>query len=166
MQFSPETPRQNITIQGAQFTIPTPFTEGHVLTAGEASQMNQLLTENVRNNLSGKAKARAEKNEAALTQDEVDAYVSEYEFGERKAGSGEARLSPEEREARRIARERISAALKQKGVKVDKDNMEKMVTTLAAREDIIKEARKRVQATSKISIEELDLDTLVQKEAA
>lgn len=157
MQFDASTPRGEFTCQGQTFTIPLPYVAGHQLTEGEASQVNQLLTENVRNNFAGKQKARAEKGEPLLTQDDLDAYVAEYEFGVRKAGSGEARLTPVEREARRISRDRITEALKAQGKKVEKETMEQLVSQLAAREDIVREAEKRVKAVSKISIEELGL---------
>jgi|SRR5215207_3210278 len=157
MQFDPSTPRAEVTIQGAVFALPTPFAAGHSLTEGEASAMNQLLAENVRNNVAGKMKARAEKGEVQITQAEVDAYVAEYEFGIRKVGGGEARLTPVEREANRIARDRISAALKERNQKVEKEVMAELVAKLATREDILKEAEKRVKAVSKISIEELGL---------
>lgn len=158
MNFSPETPRGEVTIAGTAFTIPLPFVAGHAVTEGEASALNQVLAENVRNNVAGKIKVRAEKGEPAFTQADLDAYVSEYEFGIRKVGTGEARLTPIEREARRIARDRINAALKAKNVKVEKEAMENMVSQLAARQDIVKEAEKRVRAVEKISIEELGLD--------
>jgi hypothetical protein len=160
MQFDASTPRAEVTIQGQTFTLPTPFTAGHQLTEGEASQMNQLLAENVRNNFAGKMKAQADKPEAerkAFTQEDLDAYVAEYEFGVRKAGNGEARLTPVEREARRIAKSAIEAKLKERGAKVDKETMETLVAQLAVREDIVKEAEKRQRAVSKISIEELGL---------
>lgn len=166
MQFDTSTPRNSVTIQGAEFTIPAVFTPGHQLSEGEASQMNQLLAENVRNNFAGKMKARAEKGEPAYTQEDLDAYVAEYEFGVRKAGTGEARLSPVEREARRIARDRISAALKSRNQKVEKEQMETLVSQLSVRPDIVKEAEKRIRAVEKISIEELGLDLGETQEAA
>jgi hypothetical protein len=158
MQFDTSTPRAEITIQGTDFSIPQPFVEGHNCTAGEASALNQLLAENTRNNFAGKMKQRKEKGEADYTQEDLDAYIAEYEFGVRRAGSGEARLTPVEREARRIARDRITTALKSRNQKVDKEKMEELVTQLAARDSVLKEAEKRVKATEKISIEELGLD--------
>jgi hypothetical protein len=161
MQYDASTPRTEITIQSQTFTLPQPFTAGHPLTEGEASQMNQLLAENVRNNFAGKIKAQADKPEAErkeFTQADLDAYVTEYEFGVRRAGNGEARLTPVEREARRIARDTISAKLKELGKKVDKDTMENLVSTLAAKDHVVKEAEKRVKATAKISLDELGLD--------
>jgi len=158
MQFDASTPRAEITIQGATFSLPTPFVAGHAVTEGEASALNQLLAENMRNNIAGKIKVRAEKGEPEFTQADVDAYVAEYEFGVRKVGTGEARLSPVEREANRIARDRIQAALKERNQKVDKEVLAELVTKLATREDIVREAEKRVKAIGKISIEELGLD--------
>jgi hypothetical protein len=166
MHVTAETPRAEVTIQGAVFTIPVPYAAGHTLTEGEASQLNQVLLENIRNNVAGKIKARAEKGEATVTQAEVDSYVESYEMGVRRQGTGEARLTPVEREARRIARDRISTALKARNQKVEKEQMEDLVSKLASREDIVREAQKRVKAVEKISIEELGLGDEPQQAAA
>lgn len=161
MQFTDQTPRVEFTCQGSTFTIPQPYVPGpRELTEGEASTLNQIFVENVRNNFAGKQKARAEKNEALLGQSDLDAYMAEYEFGVRKAGSGEARLTPVEREARRIARDRVTARLKELNRKVEKETMETLVSQLAAKPEVIKEAEKRVKAVERISIEELGLDQL------
>jgi hypothetical protein len=170
MQFTDQTPRTEFTCQGIVFTCPQPYVPGpRELTEGEASTLNQTMVENVRNNFAGKLKANAEKPEAerkTFTQADVDAYVTEYEFGVRKAGSGEARLTPVEREARRIARDRITAVLKERNQKVDKDRMEVLVSELAAKPAVVKEAEKRVAAVGKISIEELGLGDEPQEKAA
>ena len=71
---------RTITIAGEQFAIPSPYVAGHVCTEGEAHALNQTLRENARNNLSGKAK------EGKLTQADVDAYISSYQFGANGGG--------------------------------------------------------------------------------
>ena len=43
--------RQRLLIQGVKFTIASPYAEGYKLKPNEASAMNQLLAENIRNNL-------------------------------------------------------------------------------------------------------------------
>lgn len=167
MNFNAETPRNEITIQGTVYTVPAPFVEAHPITAGEASALNQLLAENVRNNVAGKIKAEVAKAEeekrdpVPFTQEEVDEYVADYEFGVRRAGgSREASLPPEEREARRIAREMIGAKLKEKGLTIKSvapEKMEELVAQLATREDVKKEADRRVKQVGKISLEGLEL---------
>ena len=59
---------QTITIQGGQFQIPMPFSEGHTLNGPEASAMNQLFAENIRNNFAGKMKKAEEAKEAVPGQ--------------------------------------------------------------------------------------------------
>lgn len=169
MNITSETPRHEVTIQSQVFTIPAPYSEGHTLTSGEASALNQLLTENVRNNFAGKIKAQADKPEnerQVFTQEDLDAYVAEYEFGVRRVGGGssEAKYSPEEREARKIAREKVTAALKARNIKINSvsaEKMEELVSAASQREEIVKEARRRVKAAGQISLEELGLDAPV-----
>lgn len=167
MQFNAETPRNALTIQGYEFTVPAPFVAGYAITEGEASALNQLLAENVRNNFAGKIKAEKEKAEAEgrepneFTQEDLDAYVTDYEFGVRRSGgSREAAFPPDVREARRIATDMIKTALKAKNIKlnsVDSEKLEAMVVELSQREDIVKEAQRRLKQVEKISIEDLDL---------
>lgn len=160
MQFNADTPRSEATIQGLKFTIPEPFKAGHVCTEGEASSLNQTLRENVRNNVAAQIKAEEEKAEGerkTFTQEDVDAYVADYEFGIR-AARGEARLSPEEREARNIARNIINAKLKESNTaKPDADTMEAWIKQVASQPPVVKEAARRVKSVSGIAIEGLDL---------
>ena len=167
MQFNSDTPRNEITIQSVQFLVPAPFVEGHTVTAGEASALNQLLAENVRNNFAGKMKAAQSKAEETgtpaeeFTQEHLDAYVAEYEFGVRRSGgSRESSFPPDVREARRIATDMIKTALKAKNLtikSVEPEKMEEMVVQLSGREDVVKEAQRRLKQVEKISIEDLDL---------
>jgi hypothetical protein len=101
---------ESITIAGTSFTVPSPFTEGHVLTAGEASQLNQVFHENIRNNFSKKVKA------GTATQADIDAYAASYKMGVRTGGG---RVSdPVRREALRIVTDKIVAQLRSRGDKV------------------------------------------------
>lgn len=103
-------------------------------------------------------------NTVAFTQEQFDAYAAEYEFGARRSGGSEAKLSPVEREARRIARDRLDARLRELGKKIDKKsdegkaNYETLIAQIAAKPEVLREAEKRVKAVDKISIEELGLD--------
>jgi hypothetical protein len=47
---------EDVTIAGEVFKIDTPYTEGHTCTAGEASALNQVRHENLRNNFAKKVK--------------------------------------------------------------------------------------------------------------
>lgn len=162
MQFDQSTPRANLTIGDNQFTVPACFVTGHSLSENEAKAMNQLLRENIRNNLAARLRDNGDGQVRGLTQEEVDEYVGEYEFGAGRGG-GESRLSPVERKARQIAREKVISALKQKGKKIDtkteegKRNMEALVAQVAARPEIIKEAEKQLKSIEKIALEDLDI---------
>jgi hypothetical protein len=167
------TPRGDITIQGLTFPCPQPYVEGHVLTSNEASALNQTFAENVRNNCAGRVKAnqklQAEGAEGTKTDEELlaefEAYANSYEFGQRRVSAGvrEDRMDPVEREARKIARDRVVVKLREKGFtlkSVSQERMEELVSTLSAKEDIRKEAERRVKQLTKISLDELDLDDL------
>jgi len=101
---------EQITIAGHEFNVPVRYEEGHELTAGEASALNQTYHENIRNNLAKRAK------EGTLTQADVDAYENEYQFGIRAAGTGVTR-DPVMSEAMRIAKKQIGELLKKSGKK-------------------------------------------------
>ena len=102
---------EQITIAGQTFNVPLRYEEGHELTAGEASALNQTFHENIRNNLAKKAK------EGTLTQDEVDQYASTYQFGVRAAGTGVTR-DPIMSEAMRIAKKQVGDLIRKSGRKV------------------------------------------------
>jgi hypothetical protein len=105
MNISPDTARRSdFTIQGVVLSIPEPFLAGHVVTEGEASALNQLLAENVRNNLAEDVKESKEKGLSLdAIQKIVDDYVQEYEFGVRRIGFRTS--DPVESAAREIALE-------------------------------------------------------------
>src|SRR6516162_3885340 len=70
----------SMTIQGLQFDIKTPYKEGHMITAGEASQLNQVRMENIRNNFASVVrnavqdyrKANGLDEEAEVPLDQLD----------------------------------------------------------------------------------------------
>lgn len=103
--------RQELTINGTTFTVMERYEEGHEITAGEASALNQTLRENIRNNLSKKE---------GLNQDMIDQYANEYQFGVRSAGSGRV-SDPVMAEYLRLAKAKIKDLLKAKGKKADGD---------------------------------------------
>lgn len=77
-----------ITIAGESFTVPLPYDEGHVLTANEASALNQTHSENLRNNFAPRVKEAKENGafDLEMLQSELDTYAEEYEFGVRTGG--------------------------------------------------------------------------------
>jgi hypothetical protein len=105
------TPRSSIVIAGETFTVPQPYGAGHVLTSNEASAMNQVFAENVRNNLASKVKALKEAGTFAsdVFQGTVDDYTNDYEFGQRTGGGRSG--DPVQAEAMSIARDLIRQAI-------------------------------------------------------
>lgn len=158
---------QTITIQGHEFTAPSPYTEGYTLKPNEASALNQVLGENLRNNFAGKVKAameEAQKNggqvDLTALQTEFDAYAAEYEFGARRSGGGGGGLpkDPVERMAHTIAREKIREMAKSKGKKLSPEQIAGLVPQLLEKNPSIRDlARQRVEDQKAISIEELEL---------
>lgn len=98
-----------ITIAGKPFSVEARYAEGHTLSANEASALNQVLFENLRNNFASKAKEGAD-------QAAFDAYASSYQFGVRTGGGGSR--DPIEQEAMSIARDTVRDAIKRAGKKL------------------------------------------------
>lgn len=116
MQITAETPKTIATVAGTTVNVPQPFFAGYALTENEAAAMNQLLTENLRNNIAGKAKAAKEKGTAFDIQAELDSYALNYQFGARSVGF--RATDPVERIMRSLARKKIESAVKAKGIKL------------------------------------------------
>lgn len=140
MQIPANAETKNITVQGVKLTVPQPYTEGHQLTENEAAALNQVLSENLRNNFAAqirRAKDEAEKAgekyqpDAEALQTEMDQYVAEYEFGVKRTGAAStAHLDPVEKEMHTLARNAIKQAIMAKGVKlkdVPKEKVESLV---------------------------------------
>lgn len=140
---------EQITIAGKIFNAPLRYEEGHELTAGEASALNQTYHENLRNNFAKRVKEAVDTG--AFDQDglqtEFDTYAEKYEFGVRTGGGGVTR-DPVQAEAMAIAKSMINAALKKKGVKVTSVDAAaktaKAKQLIDKRPDITELARKRV----------------------
>lgn len=167
-----ETKVAEITVQGLTFNAPQPYAAGHVLTEGEASALNQTLAENLRNNFAPKVKAAlaefrkaneiSEDTEVGvdkLDKDELDKlfaeYAAAYEFGVRRASSPRVPKDPVEAEARKIALEKVKAAIKAKGfalASIDRERLEKLTDDALAKYPEIREmAKRRVEEMSSIA---------------
>lgn len=153
------------TIAGLEFTISQPYDEGHVCTAAEAKALNQTRSENIGNNMRKAVEAALEaqdKGDKSLINAihaEVAKYDSEYAFTLANVGASR-RLDPVEREARSIAREALKAHLSKTGRKIGVvpdgeteetwgEKVEANIDAIAAREDVVKEAKKRIAAKQK-----------------
>lgn len=168
----------SITIQGLEFNVDYPYSSGPIeLTAGEASALNQTRAENLRNNFAARIKSMIEEYREAnkladdeeiatsvLDKDTLDKefaeYASNYEFGVRQlGGGGRVPMDPVEREAWKIAEQKVKEALKASNVKltsVSKEKMTELVEAVIAKyPDITEEAKRRVAAVGSIVIEDL-----------
>jgi len=131
MDLSADTPRVQRTCEGMSLSFPSPFMDGDelTLTPGLASTLNQVLTENLRNNFAAKAKAM---KEGGATVEDVqvafDKYAAEYEFGVRRVGLRAA--DPVEAAAIEIAEDIVKSKLRERGEKL-KDVGTKKVRELA-----------------------------------
>lgn len=147
-------------IGGIAFEISQPYAEGHVLNAIEARVLNQTRSENIGNNVRAKI---AEMKEAGTSEDEIRALVSEvdseYVFNAARDGTGRV-VDPYEREARKIGRELLRAHLAETGRKLNvtpegltddewKEKIENEVDRIASNEEVLKAAKKNVDAKKK-----------------
>jgi hypothetical protein len=170
MKFDASTPRREVTIANHTFTVPAPYADGHVLSANEAAALNQLLGENIRNNMAsavklaldgapavegkdgkpGKDAVPPTHDSAAAFQPEIDKYVAGYEFG-----VGSVRVTdPVEKETIALATQIVKDALAKKGLKQDKESVDRYVQQIlgddAKSGPIRAQARKIVDQRKKV----------------
>jgi hypothetical protein len=166
-----------LTIQGLAFEISQPYSVGHVLTIGEASQLNQVRAENIRNNFASVVRGAIEAYRKAnslpddaevplseLDKDELDAklgkYDEEYVMGVRGGPSGpRIPVDPVQREAYRIGTDKVKMALKKKNISlnsVPKEKFDEYVKGVVNKyPEILEEARRRVNAGAEITLADL-----------
>jgi hypothetical protein len=136
----------NLTINGHQFEVPegllSRYGVGYTLaTEGEAHALQQVFTENLRNNFAPKVKAKLNGSEELTPEDqaalqaEFDAYASKYEFGVRGAGGGPRQvIDKTEKEVRAMAAAAITTKYKaMHGEKPPKDYLNETVNALLER---------------------------------
>lgn len=169
-----------ITIQGMSFEVDRPYSAGeHVLTAGEANALNQTRAENLRNNFASvvkkamvdyrKANNMVEDAEVPVDKLDHDAlntefekYVTEYQFSERAGGGGpRTPKDPVEREANRIAWDKIKIALGKQNIKIDSISgdrkAELIASAIAKYPAITEEAQRRVSTAADIALGDLNI---------
>lgn len=153
-----------ITIAGFEFAVPVRYTEGHQLTAGEASALNQTFHENLRNNFASKVKAATKDLEkdaefdTADLQEELDKYADAYQFGVRAVGQ-RVSADPVKREAMVLAKSAIRAALSKQGKKATPEAIAAAAEKLLASEkgeSYMEVARQRVEAAKSVAENTLD----------
>ena len=148
------------TINGLKFEISQPYVEGHVCTAAEARALNQTRSENIGNNARAKIKEMLDKS---TSEAEIAAYVNELDSGYvfTLAGVSAARkLDPVEREAIKLAKELLKEHLATTGRKLTvapdgqtkeewDDLIAEQVDKIAQNDEVLKAAKKNVEAKSK-----------------
>lgn len=149
---------EQITIAGHVFNVPVRYAEGHELTAGEASALNQTYHENLRNNFAKSVKEALEAGafDQGSFQEKLDEYALSYQFGVRSGGGGRT-TDPVMAEAMNIARGMIRAKLReQKRKNVDPKAINEAAKNLIAkRADIMELARQRVAEQQAAASEDL-----------
>jgi hypothetical protein len=168
---------KEITIAGHEFVVSQPYAEGHTLTEAEAKALNQVRAENIRNNFAAKVKAAfsgepvKEGHPTSETiADAIATYDAAYQFTLASVGGGKRPTDPTEIEALSIARSMFSDYVKSKKTtvkavkeKIGDDAYNSKVAEIAAREEVVKEAKRRVkarQAAAENSLGELNLDDI------
>lgn len=163
---TPSTKQTEVIIQEIIFLAPAPFAEGHVCSLIESSVLNQCLAENLRNNFTKVVKqAKEQAGERALSAEELSTlhakfadYASRYTF-QFKAGP-KAPIDPIGRESAKIALVLVKEGLQRKGISI-KDlpdgKLDEYVAKVANQESVIKEAKRRIDATRAVAAEALDL---------
>jgi len=160
-------PITQMTIEGQTFDVIEPYKEGDVLSANEASQLNQVFRENIGNNIRKQVKdLLATAADHAAIQAAVSTYAEAYEFGIRAGGGG--RRDPIRSEAITIAVGIVRDKIKSTGRKLT-DYSLKQITDLARglidggkRPDIWEMAKDRVEQAKSAAKEVADdLDSLI-----
>jgi len=150
-----------ITIAGKPFNVEPRYSEGSVLTANEASALNQTFFENLRNNFATKAK-EGEGQEA------FDAYASSYQFGVRTGGGGSR--DPIQTEAMNLARDAVRALIKKSGKNIS-DYTGAAITAAATKllendPSYLELAKKRVEELQSAATSAISDDLMAQLNAA
>ncbi len=87
---APKAGFKSLEIAGITVELPVRFTAGHVLTDNEAKTLDAAYRRQFRNNQDANAKARAAKNEAPLTADELVKLYLDYQPAVEREGNGNA----------------------------------------------------------------------------
>jgi hypothetical protein len=168
LDFS-EAPSHNITIQGLVYPVRQIFDEGHVLTAVEASVMNQTRDENLRNNYAAKIKVvMKEENVEAISDlsdagkstltEKFPAFEEGYEFGSR---GGAREVDPIRKQAMLFATQEVKKALSKKGHKISEvgaDKIREMADSAVEKYPKFMEKAKAAVAARDEAAKDLEID--------
>jgi phage gp16-like protein len=159
--------QKEITVQGVVVSVAQPYAPGHVVTEAEARALNQVRAENIANNCrkavleiiekAGGKEALGDDHKAEI-QSIVAAKDSTYEFTLASVGGGSQPVDPLTKECRKVARDFLTAKLKEKGLTQKKyneangeDAFDSKVIELADHEQIVKMAKKNLAARESLA---------------
>lgn len=151
---------KTIVIQGVSVEVSQPYAEGHTVTAAEAKALNQVRAENLRNNLAAKVKEiKGDAEELSQEQlSQIAATVAEYdkayEFSMASAGGGSRTTDPLEAEAKAIARQLVSNAVRKSGIKLKdypKDKFDAKVAEVMELPEVQSAAKERLKKKAKLA---------------
>jgi len=139
---------------GINVSVAQPYAEGHVLTALEAEKLNHVLADNIRTSLIAKIKRAVEEGKAdvvALSK-EFQAYADAYSF---TARAPKAAADPVAKEANKIAKEQVLAAIRKKGGNPADYSAEQISEYVAKviqhKPEIREEAERRINSSRKLA---------------
>jgi len=149
--------QREITVSGEVFIFTNRYEAGHPVTENEARALNQVLSENIRNNVASKVK----DEETPFGQKDFDEYATGYEFN--AASVRRAKLDPVEKEAMKIAKMKVAEAIKAAGSTVKaytesdegKAKYAENVAKVAENPKVIDLAKKRIREA--VELEDLKL---------
>lgn len=139
---------------GVNVSVDQPYAEGHVLTALEAEKLNHVLADNIRTSIIAKLKRLAESGDidAAAASAEFQSYADAYEFAVR---TPKASADPIAKEANKIAKEQVFAAIRRKGGNPSDYSAEQIAEyvgkVLQHKPEIRDEAARRIESSRKMA---------------
>ena len=141
---------------GITLNVSQPYSEGHVLSAVEAEKLNRVFADSVRSAIMAKLKNVSE-DDAPAHADDFQAYADAYSFSVR---APKAAADPVAKEANKIAKEQVFAAIRKKGGTPSDYSAEQIAEYVAKviqhKPEITEEAMRRVNSSRKLAGELLD----------
>lgn len=139
---------------GVNVSVAQPYVEGHILSALEAEKLNHVLADNIRTSIIAKLKRLAESGEIDVksASEEFQGYADSYSFVVR---APKASADPIAKEANKIAKEQVFAAIRRKGGNPSDYSAEQIAEYVAKvlkhKPEISNEAARRVESSRKMA---------------
>lgn len=146
------------------FSLSSPYSPGHCLTAAEAAALNSLRAENIRNTLrrwveleqrTAGPKGLLSPAQLARLQSKLDSYSENYQFGRLSEGAKPPKGLAEE--IILVAEEWLAAQCRQQGAELlDLPNRQELIDEISEKSEVQLEARKRLSARQTVALSVLD----------